>query len=64
MKGMAKGLLSVAVMGCVVAASAQTTFPLRVDIDVSAKRSTKQVGAGSSGEAEVEYVHSCVSMRK
>ncbi len=64
MKGMAKGLLSVAVMGCVVAASAQTTFPLRVDIDVSAKRSTKQVGAGSSGEAKVENVQCRVKIRK
>ncbi len=64
MKGLAKGLLSAVVVGSVVAASAQATFPLRVDIDVSAKRSTKQIGAGTSGEAKVENVQCRVKIRK
>jgi hypothetical protein len=64
MKGMIKGLLSVAVMGCVVAAEAQTKFPLRVDIDVSAKRSRRNIGAGSDGEAKVEQVQVRVKVRK
>ena len=64
MKGLMKSLLSVAVMGSVVAASAQDTFPLRVDIDVSAKTSRKQIGAGSQGEAKVENVQCRVKIRK
>lgn len=64
MKGLTKSFLSVAVMGCVVAANAQTTFPLRVDIDVSAKRSRKQIGAGDSGEAKVENIQCRVKIRK
>ena len=64
MKGLTKGLLGAAVMGCVVAANAQATFPLRVDIDVSAKRSNKQIGAGTSGEAKVENVQCRVKVRK
>jgi len=64
MKGLTNGLLSMAMMGTVVAASAQSTFPLNVDIDVSTKRSTKQVGAGTSGEAKVENVQCRVKIRK
>lgn len=64
MKGLTNGLLSMAVMGTVVAASAQATFPLRVDIDVSTKRSTRQIGAGTSGEAKVENVQCRVKVRK
>ncbi len=57
-----KGLLGVAVMGAVVAAEA--AFPLRVDIDVSTKRSTKQVGAGDDGEVKMEQVQVRVKIRK
>lgn len=64
MKGLTKSLLSVAVMGSVVAASAQNTFPLRVDIDVSARREKKNVGAGNAGEAKVEQVRCRVKIRK
>ena len=64
MKGLTKSLLSVAVMGSVVAASAQGTFPLRVDIDVSARTTKKQIGAGSSGEAKMEQVQCRVKVRK
>ena len=62
MNGMTKGLLSVAVMGSVLAAEAK--FPLRVDIDVSTKRSTKQIGAGDEGSAKVENVQVLVKIRK
>lgn len=62
MNGVSKGLLSAVVMGAVVAAEAQ--FPLRVDIDVSTKRSTKQVGAGDNGEVKVEQVQVRVKIRK
>lgn len=64
MKGLTNSLLSMAMMGTVVAASAQATFPLNVDIDVSTKRSTKQIGAGTSGEAKVENVQCRVKIRK
>lgn len=64
MKIMVKGLLSIAVVSCVVSASAQTVFPLRVDIDVSSKRHRKNIGASSSGEAKVEQVQVRVKVRK
>lgn len=64
MKKEIRGLLSVMVMGCVVAASAQTVFPLRVDMDVSTKRHRKNIGAGNSGEAKVEQVQVRVKVRK
>jgi len=57
-----KGLLGVAVMGAVVATEA--AFPLRVDIDVSTKRNTKQIGAGDDGNAKVENVQVRVKIRK
>ncbi len=62
MNGVSKGLLSAVVMGAVVAAEAQ--FPLKVDIDVSTKRSTKQIGAGDDGNARVENVQVRVKVRK
>lgn len=63
MKVLTKSLLSFAVVGCVAAASA-AEFPLKVDIDVSTKRSTRQIGAGTSGEAKVENVQCRVKIRK
>ena len=63
MTGLTKGLLSAAIMGC-VAMESSAQFPLKVDIDVSAKRSTKQIGAGNSGEAKVENVQCRVKIRK
>ncbi len=63
MKGLTKSLLSVAVMGGVAVSSA-AEFPLRVDIDVSTKRHTNQIGAGNSGEAKIENVQVCVKIRK
>ena len=63
MKVLTKSLLSFAVVGCVVMESS-AQFPLKVDIDVSTKRSTKQIGAGTSGEAKVENVQCRVKIRK
>jgi hypothetical protein len=64
MKNLTKALLSVAVMGCFVVAEAQTKFPLRVSIDVSTKRSKRNIGAGSDGEAKTEQVQVIVRIRK
>lgn len=64
MNGMVKGLLGMAVIGCVLAAEAQSKFPLKVDIDVSTKRSAKQIGAGDEGSAKVENVQVLVKVRK
>lgn len=57
-------LISGIIMGCVLTSAAQTTFPLRVDMDVSTKRSKKNIGAGRSGEAKVEQVQVRVKIRK
>ena len=64
MKGLTKSLLSVAVIGSVVAANGQATFPLRVDIDVSARTSRENIGAGSGGDVKVENVQCKVKIRK
>ena len=64
MKSLVKGLVCVAVLGSVMASSAQTKFPLRVDIDVSAKRSRKNIGAGEEGQARVEQVQVRIKVRK
>lgn len=53
-----------AVLGLVFVAGAQTKFPLRVDIDVSAKRSKQNIGAGKSGEAKLQHVTIKVKVRK
>lgn len=64
MKIRVKGLLGISLIGCVVAASAQNVFPLRLDLDVSTKRHKKNIGAGSHGEAKVEQVQVRVKIRK
>jgi len=64
MRNMIKGLLSVAVIGCVLATSVRADFPLRVDIDVRTKRDRKSIGAGSGGEAKVEQIALTVKIRK
>jgi hypothetical protein len=61
MKNWIKGLICLAVVGCVVAADA---FPLRVDIDVSTKRDRRMVGAGDSGEVKMETVTVKVKVRR
>lgn len=64
MKSMIRGILSAALLGSIVAANAQTEFPLRVDIDVNAKTSRKSIGAGSGGEAKIEQVQVSVKIRQ
>lgn len=64
MKGVLKGLLCVAVLGSVLAASAEAVFPLKVDIDVNTKRSRKMIGAGNNGESKIERVVVNVKVRK
>ncbi len=64
MKSRIKYVLGLALVGCVVVASAQNVFPLRLDLDVSTKRSRKNIGAGSHGEAKVERVQVRVKIRK
>jgi hypothetical protein len=64
MKVSMKSLLGIAVMGAVVAAIAQTTFPLRVTIDVNTKRHRQEIGAGAQGSAVVERVQVNVSIRQ
>jgi hypothetical protein len=59
-----KCILGLVVAGSVVAANAEGTFPLRVDIDVSTKRTTKNLGAGKDGEAKIEQVQLRVKVRK
>ena len=64
MKSVFKTILCVAVLGSAIAASAETKFPLRVSIDVSARRSKTNIGAGRSGEAKTETVTVRVRVRK
>lgn len=64
MKRLLKGLVGVAVLGSTLVVQANTTFPLRVDIDVSAKTRKESIGAGIDGEAKVEKVQVRVKVRK
>lgn len=64
MKNVMKTFLGVVMLGSVVTVSSAAQFPLRVDIDVSTKRDTKNIGAGSDGEARVEKVQVIVKIRK
>jgi hypothetical protein len=57
-------MICAAVLASVFAAEANTKFPLRVDVDVSTKRSRKNIGAGKEGEAKVEQVQVIVKVRK
>ncbi len=64
MKVSVKSLICIAVLGSVMASSAQTKFPLRVDIDVSTKRKKINIGAGRDGEAKTEQISVRVKVRK
>ena len=64
MRNRVKSLLSMAIIGCVLATSVRADFPLRVDIDVRTKRDKKSIGAGSSGEAKVEQIALTIKIRK
>lgn len=62
MKSWIKGIVCVTLLGSVV--TAEAAFPLRVDIDVTAKRKKKQIGAGYDGEVKQETVQVRVKVRK
>ncbi len=64
MKSLFRGILGVAVLGSALFAEAQTKFPLKVDIDVSAKTQREQLGAGADGQAKIEQVKVRVKVRK
>lgn len=61
---MCKSILLMAVLVSVMTSQAQTKFPLRVDVDVSTRRSKRNIGAGRDGEAKVEQVQLIVKIRK
>jgi hypothetical protein len=60
MKGLKNSLLCALILGIATTASAQ--FPLRLNIDVSARQNKSQVGAGASGEARVNQVQVTVNI--
>ena len=64
MKRKMKKWLGLVLVGCVATASAQNTFPLKLDVDVSTKRSRRNIGAGRQGEAKVEQVQLRVKIRR
>lgn len=64
MKGLIQGALCAAVFASTLAVQAQTKFPLRVSIDVSAKSERQSIGAGADGEAKIERVRVRVKVRK
>ena len=64
MKRLITPVLAISIIGSTLMASAQTKFPLRVDVDVSTKRSKRNIGAGRDGEAKVENVQLIVKIRK
>lgn len=57
-------LLSAAILISAVTVSANTKFPLRVNVDVSAKTTKDNVGAGADGEVKVQKVQVRVKVRK
>lgn len=57
-------VLGMAVLASAVTVTANTKFPLRVDLDVSAKKSRQNVGAGADGEVKIEQVQVRVKVRK
>lgn len=59
-----RSLLGAVLMGSAAAAKDQADFPLRMDIDVSARRNTQNIGAGREGEAKVERVSLRIRVRQ
>lgn len=57
-------MAGVALMTSAMMVEANTQFPLRVSIDVSAKTHRRNIGAGAEGEAKVEQVQIRVKVRK
>jgi len=57
-------LLALSLIGSTLVAGAKTKFPLRVDVDVSTKRSKTNIGAGKDGEAKIENIQVIVKIHK
>ena len=64
MKGLVRGLVCFAVIMAAFGVEAQTKFPLRVDINVSTKKSKQNIGAGKDGEAKLEQVQVRAKIKK
>lgn len=62
--GMRKGLVCLAVLGSVLAVSAESKFPLRIKADVSTKRENVEVASGIDGNARMENVQVNVELWK
>lgn len=61
---MKKVIVGLVMVGLLASVRAETTFPLKVDIDVSTKHQRESIGAGRDGEAKVEKVQVNVKIRK
>ena len=61
MRAYKQAMVCLMVLGGVVSSWA---FPLKVDIDVSTKRSRQQMGSGADGEARLENVQLKIKIRK
>ena len=64
MKGIISGFIGLAVLGSVVSAKAESQFPLRLDIDVSSRKESKNIGSGKDGSAKVQSVSLRVRIRR
>ena len=64
MSGKLKCFIGIFFAGCVLAASAQSKFPLRLDIDVSTKSDTRNIATGDDGQARVNMLQCRVKIRK
>jgi hypothetical protein len=49
---------------CSLLSSAQAVFPLRLDIDVSTRKTKQNIGAGKEGEAKLEKVQVKVKIKR
>lgn len=59
-----RGLLGIAVLGCILGAHGQSAVPLQLHIDVSNRNITRQIESGDSGQDKVERVSVVVTVRK
>ena len=64
MKSLFRTLLGAAIIGSAFISEAQSQFPLRLSIDVSTRRNTRNIGTGSSGQARVQNVSLRVRIRR
>lgn len=64
MKSSIAVFLGALMIGTAVSTMANTEFPLKMDIDVSTRRSSQNIGAGKDGEARVERTSLRVKIRR